>query len=53
MPESNIEKFRYGQFSLTPEEKKKAIKEGTLEEERKKMKTATARLRTEQDEKAL
>lgn len=50
---SNIEKFKYGQFSLTPEEKQKAEEEGRLEELEEKMKKATARLREKQAKKAV
>ena len=49
----SIEKFREGQFSLTPEERKKAEEAGKLEEAEKKMKKATGRLREKQSEKAI
>jgi len=52
MGEPNIEKFIHGQYSLTPEEKKKAIERGDLAEKEKEMKTATGRLRVEQWEKS-
>ena len=52
MPESNMEKFIYGQFSLTPKEKEKAEKKGKLKEKEKKMNKATKRLREKQAEKA-
>lgn len=47
-----MEKFIYGQFSLTPEEKEKAKKEGRLKEEENKMKKATKCLREKQAERA-
>jgi hypothetical protein len=53
MPESNIEKFRHGQFSLSPEEKKEAVEKGTLAEKEKKMEAATTRLQGQQGEKIL
>jgi hypothetical protein len=53
MPESNIEHFKYGQFSLTEEEKKRAEKEGRLKEEKEKMEKATGRLRDKQAEEAI
>ncbi|MFH1346644.1 MAG: hypothetical protein ABIH10_00125 [Spirochaetota bacterium] len=49
----SIEKFKFGQFSLTPEEKKKAEEKGVLEEKESKMEMATERLRIEQSEKAV
>ncbi len=52
MKESNMEKYIYGQFSLTPEEKEKAKKEGRLEEKEEKMRKATKRLREKQAEKS-
>ncbi|PIQ69387.1 MAG: hypothetical protein COY22_01410 [Candidatus Tagabacteria bacterium CG_4_10_14_0_2_um_filter_40_13] len=52
MPESNMEKFIYGQFSLTPKEREKAEKEGKLKEKEEKMNKATKRLREKQAEKA-
>jgi hypothetical protein len=50
---TNLEKFKYGQFSLAPEEKEKAEKEGRLGELEEKMKKATGRLREKQAEKAV
>ena len=45
-----MEKFKYGQFSLTEKEKEKFKKEGVLEEKEKKIKRATGRLREKQRE---
>ena len=47
-----MEKFIYGQFSLTPKEREKAEKEGKLKEKEEKMNKATKRLREKQAEKA-
>ena len=52
MSESNMEKFICGQFSLTPEEREKAKKEGRLEEKEEKMRKATKSLRGKQAERA-
>ncbi len=51
MEQTNIEKYLHGQFSLTEEEKKKAIERGDLTEKKKKVDIATGRLRVEQWEK--
>ena len=45
-----MEKFKYGQFSLTEKEKEKFKKEGVLEEKEKKIQRATGRLREKQRE---
>ena len=45
-----MEKFKYGQFSLTEKEKEKFKKEGVLEEKEKKIQRATGRLRAKQRE---
>ncbi len=48
-----VEKFKFGQFSLTPEEMEKAKKEGTLEKKEFEMNMATEKLRTKQSEEAI
>ena len=53
MEQPNIEKFIHGQYSLTEEEKKKALERGNLAEEEKEMKKATALRRAAQRDRAL
>ncbi|PIU98214.1 hypothetical protein COS61_02665 [Candidatus Wolfebacteria bacterium CG03_land_8_20_14_0_80_40_12] len=48
-----IERFKYGQFSLTPEEKKKAEKKGVLGAKQSEVEAANKRLKMEQSEKAI
>jgi len=48
-----IERFKYGQFSLTPEEKKKAEKKGVLGAKQSEVEAANKRLKMEQSEKVI
>ncbi|MFA5098626.1 MAG: hypothetical protein WC461_00185 [Candidatus Paceibacterota bacterium] len=48
-----VEKFKYGQFSLTPEEIEEAKKKGNLAEQEAKMNIATETLRVAQSEEAI